>query len=193
MEGDTNEMPITTAEEKIQRRLEVKARSTLMMVNTANRVTTGSTHAVDNLSDAIICVFLASQLNSPQLAHEDLEQIHPNDMEEMDLRWQMAMLTIRARRLGYESYNAVPPPYTGNFIPPKPDLSYTGLDEFVVKPVVENKSSEEETKEVRKNTHALIIEEWVLDDEEKNVNQPKIKKKIVRPGIVKKEFVKPRQ
>ncbi|GKE99880.1 ribonuclease H-like domain-containing protein [Tanacetum coccineum] len=31
-------------------------------------------------------------------AHEDLQQIHPDDIEEMDLRWQMAMLTMRARR-----------------------------------------------------------------------------------------------
>nr|GEW55572.1 hypothetical protein [Tanacetum cinerariifolium] len=44
--------------------------------------------------------------------------------------------------LGYESYNAIPPSYIGNFMPPKPDLSYTGLDEFVVNHVVENKSSE---------------------------------------------------
>nr|GEV57596.1 hypothetical protein [Tanacetum cinerariifolium] len=29
--------------------------------------------------------------------------------------------------LGYESYNAVPPLYTGNFLPPKPDLSFTGM------------------------------------------------------------------
>nr|GEV23452.1 hypothetical protein [Tanacetum cinerariifolium] len=38
---------------------------------------------------------------------------------------------------------------TGNFMPQTPDLSYTGLDKFVNKPVVENykaKSSEEETK-----------------------------------------------
>ncbi|GJW14385.1 putative ribonuclease H-like domain-containing protein [Tanacetum coccineum] len=28
----------------------------------------------------------------------------------------------------------VPPPYTGNFMPPTPDLSFTGLDEFVNKP-----------------------------------------------------------
>ncbi|GKA86575.1 hypothetical protein Tco_0808286 [Tanacetum coccineum] len=35
---------------------------------------------------------------NPQLAHEDLQQIHPDDIEEMDLRWQMAMLTMRARR-----------------------------------------------------------------------------------------------
>nr|GEU74477.1 ribonuclease H-like domain-containing protein [Tanacetum cinerariifolium] len=51
--------------------------------------------------------------------------------------------------LGYENYNAVPPPYKGNFMPPIPDLSFTSLDELVNKPVVENckaKSSEEETK-----------------------------------------------
>ncbi|GJZ96523.1 ribonuclease H-like domain-containing protein, partial [Tanacetum coccineum] len=52
----------------------------------------------DNLSDAVICAFLASQPNSPQLAQEDLEQINPDDLEEMDLQWEMAMLTIRARR-----------------------------------------------------------------------------------------------
>ncbi|GKA74957.1 putative ribonuclease H-like domain-containing protein [Tanacetum coccineum] len=42
--------------------------------------------------------FKSYQPNSPQRAHEDLQQIHPYDMEEMDLRWQMAMLTMRARR-----------------------------------------------------------------------------------------------
>nr|GEU33707.1 hypothetical protein [Tanacetum cinerariifolium] len=30
---------------------------------------------------------------------EDLQQIHPNDLEDMDLRWHMAMLTMRERRL----------------------------------------------------------------------------------------------
>nr|GFD10702.1 ribonuclease H-like domain-containing protein [Tanacetum cinerariifolium] len=29
---------------------------------------------------------------------QDLEQIHPYDLKEMDLKWQMAMLTMRARR-----------------------------------------------------------------------------------------------
>nr|GEW78557.1 hypothetical protein [Tanacetum cinerariifolium] len=97
------------------------------------------------------------------------------------------------KRFGYENYNAVLPPYTENFMPPKPDLSYTGLDEFAVKLVVENKSSDEETKVVRKNTDALIIEEWASNDEEENVTQPKIEKKTDRPIIVKKEFVKPSQ
>ncbi|GJY67108.1 ribonuclease H-like domain-containing protein [Tanacetum coccineum] len=98
--------------------------------------------------------------------------------------------------LGYENYNAVPPPYTGNFMPPTPDLSFTGLDEFVNEPVVENckaMSSEEEPKVVRKNDDAPIIEEWVSDDEEEDVSQPKIEKKTVRPSIVKKEFVKSKQ
>ncbi|GKF01419.1 putative ribonuclease H-like domain-containing protein [Tanacetum coccineum] len=64
--------------------------------------------------------------------------------------------------LGYENYNSVPPPYIGNFMPPTPDLSFTGLDEFVNEPVVENynaMSSKEEPKVVRKNDDAPIIEE----------------------------------
>ncbi|GKB83481.1 putative ribonuclease H-like domain-containing protein [Tanacetum coccineum] len=52
----------------------------------------------DNLSDDVICAFLASQPNSPQLSQEDLEQINPDDLEEMYLQWEMAMLTIKARR-----------------------------------------------------------------------------------------------
>ncbi|GJY86879.1 ribonuclease H-like domain-containing protein [Tanacetum coccineum] len=45
------------------------------------------------------CAFLTSQTTIiPKIAHEELQQIHPDDLEEMDLRWQMAMLTMRARR-----------------------------------------------------------------------------------------------
>ncbi|GJW28705.1 hypothetical protein Tco_0045580 [Tanacetum coccineum] len=64
--------------------------------------------------------------------------------------------------LGYENYNAVSPPYTGNFMPPTPDLSFTGLDQFLNKPVVENCkaiSSEEEPKVVKKCDDAPIIKE----------------------------------
>ncbi|GKB23055.1 hypothetical protein Tco_0862456 [Tanacetum coccineum] len=289
-------------------------------VNAAHGVTTASTQVntaystnIDNLSDAVICSFFASQSNSPQLAHEDLQQIHPDDVKGMDLRWQMAMLTMRARRalrnqdnknkessrtsvpvetststslvscdglggydwsnqaeegpnyalmaysssssdskvsnnsncskscmesvkllksqndkllrdleksslmvlgykigeitiselikkleklqkekdsiqfnvdkfenasksldkliecqivdnckkgLGYEKYNTVPPLYTGNFMPPTPDFSFTGLDEFVNNHVVKNRKSDEEVSEiVRKNDDAPIIEE----------------------------------
>ncbi|GJR97976.1 hypothetical protein Tco_0270150 [Tanacetum coccineum] len=40
----------------------------------------------DNPSNAMICAFLANQPNSPQLSQEDLEQIDPDDLEEMDLQ-----------------------------------------------------------------------------------------------------------
>nr|GFB94829.1 ribonuclease H-like domain-containing protein [Tanacetum cinerariifolium] len=38
------------------------------------------------------------QSTSPQLDNEDLKQIDVDNLEEMDLRWQMAMLTMRDRR-----------------------------------------------------------------------------------------------
>nr|GFC71529.1 hypothetical protein [Tanacetum cinerariifolium] len=41
------------------------------------------------------------QSTSPQFDNEDLKQIDVDDLEEMDLRWQMAMLTMRARRKGH--------------------------------------------------------------------------------------------
>nr|GEW32939.1 ribonuclease H-like domain-containing protein [Tanacetum cinerariifolium] len=53
---------------------------------------------VDTLSDAVIYSFFASHSNSPLLDNDDLKQIDADDLEEMDLKWQMAMLTIRARR-----------------------------------------------------------------------------------------------
>ncbi|GJS94624.1 putative ribonuclease H-like domain-containing protein [Tanacetum coccineum] len=50
--------------------------STAQAVNTANGVSVANTQVnaynIDNLSDAVICAFLASQPNNPHLAHEDL-------------------------------------------------------------------------------------------------------------------------
>nr|GEU65838.1 hypothetical protein [Tanacetum cinerariifolium] len=262
VEGVTIVMPITSVEEKTQRRLKVKARSTLMMdilnehqlkfnlIKDAKQLLEAikKTFGQRCLVKLLIC-FKSFQPSSPQLIHEDLEQIHPDDMEEIDLRCQMAMLTIRARReckalrnqdnkhkeslrrsvllettnslamvscdglggydwsdlaeegpnyvlmaftssnsdskivdnckkgLRYENYNAVPPLDIGNFMPLTHDLSYTCLDEFANKTVAENtKSGKEETKVVRKNDDAPVIEEWVSGDEEKNVTQHKIEK-----------------
>nr|GEZ23998.1 hypothetical protein [Tanacetum cinerariifolium] len=53
---------------------------------------------IDSFSNVVIFSFFASQSTSPQLDNEDLKQIDVDDLEEMDLRWQMAMLTMRARR-----------------------------------------------------------------------------------------------
>ncbi|GKC56731.1 hypothetical protein Tco_1084329 [Tanacetum coccineum] len=101
---------------------------------------------------------------------------------------------IKESLIPNKKYKAIPPPYIGNFMPPTPDLSFTGLDEFVNKPVVENRKSNEEVSNiVRKNDDAPIIEEWVSDSEEENVSQPKTEKKTVKPSIAKIEFVKPKQ
>ncbi|GJX23447.1 retrovirus-related pol polyprotein from transposon TNT 1-94 [Tanacetum coccineum] len=243
----------------------------MAFVSSSNKNTSNSNGTVNTAQ----AVNIAHEVSTAST--QDLQQIHPHDMEEMDLRWQMAMLTMRARRflkntgrklicralrnqdnknkessrrsvpvetststalvscdglggydwsdqakkgpnyafmafsssssdseivdnckkgLGYENYNSVPPPHTGKFMPPTPDLSFIGLDKFVNKTVVENckaKSSEEEPKVVNKNNDAPIIEEWVSDDEEADVSQPKIEKKTVRASIVKTEFVKPKQ
>ncbi|GKG51943.1 hypothetical protein Tco_0544581, partial [Tanacetum coccineum] len=46
------------------------------------------------LSDVVIYSFFASHSNSSQLDNEDLKHIDLDDLEEMDLKWQMEMLTI---------------------------------------------------------------------------------------------------
>ncbi|GJX57939.1 ribonuclease H-like domain-containing protein [Tanacetum coccineum] len=40
--------------------------------------------------------FLAQPTTSPQLENEDFQQMDGDDLEELDLRWQVAMLTVRA-------------------------------------------------------------------------------------------------
>nr|GEZ83505.1 hypothetical protein [Tanacetum cinerariifolium] len=65
-----------------------------------------------------------------------------------------------------EGYHAVPPPYTGNYMPSKPDLVFA--DDHVV-------------------IESVTI---LLDDEKEDVSQPKIEKKTAKPSFVKINFVK---
>ncbi|GJZ06706.1 putative ribonuclease H-like domain-containing protein [Tanacetum coccineum] len=60
--------------------------------------TASSTDNTARLSDATIYAFLANQPNGSQVVHEDLEQIHEDDLEEMDLKWQLALLSMKARK-----------------------------------------------------------------------------------------------
>ncbi|GJW92607.1 retrovirus-related pol polyprotein from transposon TNT 1-94 [Tanacetum coccineum] len=65
----------------------------------STQVSTASTQvSTANLSDDTVYAFLASQPNGSQLVHEDLEQIHEDDLEEMDLKWQLALLSMRTRK-----------------------------------------------------------------------------------------------
>ncbi|GJS00687.1 hypothetical protein Tco_0317195 [Tanacetum coccineum] len=85
--------------EKVWRKHESQKGSSSTSQNTQNVAfisnstnNTNITHKADDSSHEI------NQPNCPQLSQEDLEQLHPDDLEEMDLQWEMAMLTIRARR-----------------------------------------------------------------------------------------------
>nr|GEZ21414.1 ribonuclease H-like domain-containing protein [Tanacetum cinerariifolium] len=67
--------------------------TTSTQVNTASSQT-----SIANLSGATVYAFLANQSNGSQLVHEDLEQIHEDDLKEIDLKWQLALLSMRAKR-----------------------------------------------------------------------------------------------
>ncbi|GJY31238.1 ribonuclease H-like domain-containing protein [Tanacetum coccineum] len=43
----------------------------------------------------VACSFFAQPTTSPQLKNKDFQQINEDDFEELDLRWQVAMLTVR--------------------------------------------------------------------------------------------------
>ncbi|GKB38564.1 ribonuclease H-like domain-containing protein [Tanacetum coccineum] len=197
----------------------------------------------DSLSDVVIYFFFANQSKSPQLDNEDLQQINVDDLEEIDLKWQMAMLTMRARRflkktgrkvgandvetigaprenrnrepvsrnvtvettdakalvaqdgLGYsssdtevndkyktgEGYHAVLPPYTGNFMPPKPDLVLADKDEYVFSESVTNvpsvaTSKVKTSKSKPKSVSEPLIEDWISDSESENETEESVKK-----------------
>nr|GEU78878.1 reverse transcriptase domain-containing protein [Tanacetum cinerariifolium] len=79
--------------------------NTTRAVNTAQDVNTASTQgaadsstSVENLSDVVLYSFFSSQISIPQLDNKDLQQIHPDDLEKIDLKWNIAMLTMRERK-----------------------------------------------------------------------------------------------
>ncbi|GJV69044.1 putative ribonuclease H-like domain-containing protein [Tanacetum coccineum] len=113
VEGVETTISPSNAEEKAQRRLELNAKSTLLMgIPNEHKLKFNSIKDAKSLLQAVEKRFGGNaatkktqrnllkqyQPNSLQLDNEDLQQINPDDLEEMDLRWQMAMLTMRARR-----------------------------------------------------------------------------------------------
>ncbi|GJR50113.1 ribonuclease H-like domain-containing protein [Tanacetum coccineum] len=42
--------------------------------------------------------FFTNQSSGPHLDHEDLEQLDEFDLEEMDLKWQVAMISMRLKK-----------------------------------------------------------------------------------------------
>ncbi|GJV66733.1 hypothetical protein Tco_1482242 [Tanacetum coccineum] len=175
--------------------------STNEAVNTAHEVSTASTKVnvanstnIDNLSDDVIC-----------------------DMEEMNLRWQMAMLTMRARRAPRNQDNKKESSRKSVLVKTSTSTALVSCDglggydwsdqeeegpnyALMVISLSLTYSTSSYTGNfmpstydlsfiVRKSDDSPIIEDWVSD----NVSQTKIEKKTVKPSIAKIKFVKPKQ
>ncbi|GJU56696.1 uncharacterized mitochondrial protein-like protein, partial [Tanacetum coccineum] len=180
--------------------------------STAYEISTATTQgnyinslSVDNLSDAVICAFLVSQPNSPQLAREDLEQIDPDDLEEMDLHWEIAMLTIRAEVFNRElKENLDINSYQGNSGEKRRDngcssqiwtlrsqvtdkcktgLGYNAVTSTTAQPAVEKFVSSTEMKD--ENSHDVL-----LDDESEVDVIPRVMNKTMRSSYDEIKFVK---
>ncbi|GJU17641.1 ribonuclease H-like domain-containing protein [Tanacetum coccineum] len=94
-----------------------------------------------------------------------------------------------------EGFHAVPLPYTGNYMPSRPDLSFAGLDDSVYKTKVSetetsisktSKDIVEKPKTVRPS--APIIDEWDTDSDNGSVFRPKSHQ--TKPKFTKINFVK---
>ncbi|GKA43632.1 hypothetical protein Tco_0736356 [Tanacetum coccineum] len=75
--------------------------STNEIVNTAHSVSAAKSKdqaSTASYADDVMFSFFANQSNALQLDNEYLEQIDDDDLEEMDLKWQVAMLTMRVKR-----------------------------------------------------------------------------------------------
>nr|GEY39152.1 hypothetical protein [Tanacetum cinerariifolium] len=151
------------------------------------------------------------QMEDFSTALEDLEQIDPDDLEEMDLNWEMAMLTIRARRAPKNQENRgreygrktmpVENPTENALIAQDGigvfDWSYQAEEEhptnFELMSLTtlgssSNSDSEGvcstiEPKVVKKNNFSPpIIKDWIFDDEDKVEFEPK--KEYKEKGVI---------
>nr|GFB61519.1 hypothetical protein [Tanacetum cinerariifolium]GFB61542.1 hypothetical protein [Tanacetum cinerariifolium] len=107
-----------------------------------------------------------------------------------------------------DGYHAVPPPLTGNYMPPLVGLSFARLDDYVYRPTTNKASvsiskgepsviktsniSVEMPKVDSVRTSRVIIKDWVSDDEDTLVDTQVDSQTIVKPSFKKIEFTKAR-
>ncbi|GJW55676.1 ribonuclease H-like domain-containing protein [Tanacetum coccineum] len=187
--------------------------STNRAINTTQGVNTTSTQGatdssttVENLSDVVIYSFFASQPSEivstairedtlqGNARHPGIKTAEPRSLQEglcqLKKLLQMPIQIMDKCKTGL-GYNDVPPPYTGNFMPPKSDLVYPSLDDFVdvnesvSEPIVEKPTIEtNEPKTSRKENGAPIIEEWVSDSDEENVPKGNPQQDLKDKGVI---------
>ncbi|KAJ9542256.1 hypothetical protein OSB04_028762 [Centaurea solstitialis] len=103
-----NDLRVFEAEVEAKRKPIGYSHNTALLSNESSQFNDSSSHntaAGDSFNaakpnsrvDQTLEAFLASHVKS-SLINEDHEQISPDDLEEMDIKWQMAMLTMRIKR-----------------------------------------------------------------------------------------------
>nr|GEU30633.1 hypothetical protein [Tanacetum cinerariifolium] len=111
IEGVVQPVAPTTVEQRLARKNELKARDTLLMDLTDKHQLKFNIHkdaktlmeAIAKSTNESVSVVASVSTASPKsnslhLENDNLKQIDADDLEEMDLKWQMAMLPMRARR-----------------------------------------------------------------------------------------------
>ncbi|GJX50971.1 putative ribonuclease H-like domain-containing protein [Tanacetum coccineum] len=139
----------------------------------------------DFFSDATAYAFLSSQPQGSQLVHEDLEQIHDDDLEEMDLKWNMALLSMRARKFYQRTGRKI-------IIDGNSTAGYDKSKEYIDDSLTQHPSLLLEKAlavyTLKREYCAPIIDDWVFRNDEEEVEfTPKVEKKI--PTATKEESV----
>ncbi|KAI3706807.1 hypothetical protein L6452_24785 [Arctium lappa] len=98
-----NDLRVFEAEVESKKRPSVYSHNAALLSSTtdstANTKSVSATYGSkqDGTNYSVLEAFLASHAKSA-LINDDLEQINVDDLEEMDIKWQMAMLTMRVKR-----------------------------------------------------------------------------------------------
>nr|GEV34062.1 hypothetical protein [Tanacetum cinerariifolium] len=179
----------TNSTNEVYTAYEVSTASTQSSTASTQVGTAISQTSTANLSDATVYASLANQSNGSQLIHEDLKQIHKDNLEEMDLKWQLALLSMRAKWF---------------FQKTKKKITINGSDTFGFdKSKVEcynchkmghfarNKDIPNELKE---QTDASLVKDRVSDNKDCPAESlVVVEKKTDVPTLTKVEFVSPKQ
>nr|GEX49121.1 reverse transcriptase domain-containing protein [Tanacetum cinerariifolium] len=71
--------------------------NTASVYTASSNVPTASANvATVSISQETACAYITSQSNGSQIKFEDINQIDEDDMEEMDIKWNMSLLSMRA-------------------------------------------------------------------------------------------------
>ncbi|GKA05501.1 ribonuclease H-like domain-containing protein, partial [Tanacetum coccineum] len=60
-----------------------------------------------SVCDNTVYAFMVENLNGSNVLHQDLEQIHEDDLEAMDLKWQLSLLSVREKKYYQRTVNKI--------------------------------------------------------------------------------------